>query len=1007
MDQKSPLETVLDLYDAQKIYVWEIQALNNLTSQIEKFYFTNVEGLTTSPTDQRAPNKSIPCRLMDAFSFSFTAGQGDTFSGFEGLATGQIVLDIIDLPDSVIFLKDTTTYTTYGQTCICYFGSNIDPDIPYSVMPFEKYTPIYHAKIQTVTMSDSKLTVNLDDMEAFLNDSVSDEYFRSVGQGIEFGTTSYGFTYKDPRHALEGKEFSLGMYFEVLVNWNQFEPLPLVTRGFSKSNYAILISSDKKIGIKSNSEILWSQPDAFELNKIYSLFVIKRNRRLQVFLDGELLFQGIYVEPKNYAENEHIHFNLSSANNCGNIRLYEFLTFETALTEVEVAQFAEGPFPKASIEINTNIRAIRRTHYKFENWGTLEGIEPYILNEVTFDNGQSAMDMYIYSKNYAAVSNNSFEFDKDKDTIANGRWSEGNSITAWTPSDITKIGRLRLRETSYWNNSYNEHGETVAFIQNNNYLEQQVFLDAGRYKITVWVNTIAGQTARVRVDLGSGTGQVPSTLINASGAVNVYTNPFQSITGSSFILDDPGFYSLKLRQIDASDSSILLIDKITINTHPTGYEPPDFALISSNEGDDPDVQSSNLLGKIKPLIYGNPKNLPLIWTDSIYQFAVLAKKDEISDVTLMRQNGVPLVQDIEVTIPLMDRYSYNNTIHLKGTIPSKTYQLIPSQVFPERPGQTISIDGVQYEINYLKNNVIGSVSPVTQNLGSTNKVITSVDPKWKFNTSNDTLELVNLAGVDGTFTFDVIGSKQYKASQIIKEILDKYYSKDENPFSFELDNQMIFDPYLDIYINEDSRQTILKTVLDSCFAYMYRLPDGRLHLGTYQPPAVEPDFVVGEHLFNDAFVNEANSVNPYWQILIGYSKNYTKQPEDKLSPLLTVSDKRRWSNEYLIHPLSDRKIKSKYADAGKLELNTYLGNRADASRLTNLIYSVYRNKLLIYNLSALRNFGKMIYPGQTMRIESSTFYTVPYRDVVIKKATFNDSNDTWSITGYAFENTTT
>lgn len=1004
---RSPLERVLDLYDAQHIYVWEIQAKNNYDNQIYKFYTANVEGFTTSPDDKVAPNKSFMSRLLDDFNFTFSAGSGDTFSGFEGIANGEIVLDISDLNDELKFLKDVNEWTIYGQYATLYFGSDIDPDQPRTRMPFDKFTPVYYGKILSAPMADSKISVKLDDMNSFLGDKVADELFRSIGQGIEFKSTNYGFVYRDQRSSLEGKEFTLGMYFEVLENWNHTEPLALVSRGElnGKANYGIYISSVREIGIKSRNQILWSPPGSFELNKLYSLFVVKKVNLLQVFLEGELLFEANFSDPKNYAESDNIYFNLSSLNNAGHIRLYEFITFDTALTYIEMNQFNQGPFPKASLLIDTNITAVRRSHWKFEYTTFLNEIEPFVLSEVPFGNGQTAMDLYIYNIGFPVISNNSFEFDRDKDTIENGRWSEGNTIIGWTPDDPTKVGRLRIAETSYFDNRHTDYGETVAFIQNRHTLTQMVYFPAGNYTAEVWVNSNSAGGARFLMEV-NGIEAIPSTVLTPSTAGNY--NPSFTHLSNTFTVATAGVYPVTLWQRATSDGSIVLIDRVFINKTSSPFGPPDIVLISSNEGNDPDLYSSGLLGQVKPLIYGNPRNLPLIWTDDQFGFGILAKKGEISDVTYGRIEGYPLVQYIQETIPKIEIYEHDSSIRLKGVVPSKVQQLIPAQTNPTRPGQTFNLtpggsNTSDYVIASFKNNVIIADSTHLSTEVLTNNVITSVDWKWKFNNSNDTLELPDMLGTKGQITFDIVGTKQYKASQIIAEILNKYYEKDKVPYSFVIDNQLTFDPVLDLYIKDQSREEVLNKVLDSCFGYMFRLPDGRIRLANYAPPAREPDFVIEEYLLDDSFLNEGNSINPYWQIQVGYAFNNTVQGDDKLNELLTVPDKRYYGNDYLWQPLPDYDIKKKFPDSGILQVETYLRTRADAIILGTLLYRVYKNKLLMYNVSSVRNFGKMIYPGQTVRVVSNTLYTRTYRDLVVKKSTFNETSDSWSLSLYGPE----
>jgi hypothetical protein len=258
-------------------------------------------------------------------------------------------------------------------------------------------------------------------------------------------------------------------------------------------------------------------------------------------------------------------------------------------------------------------------------------------------------------------------------------------------------------------------------------------------------------------------------------------------------------------------------------------------------------------------------------------------------------------------------------------------------------------------------------------------------------------------GIDGTLSFDIRGKKQYTCSQIIKNILDRYYTeknKDETQ-EFILDNQMVFDPYLNIYANEESKSALLKTCLDSCFGYMYRLPDGRIRLGTYLPPSTIPNFEIGETLIDSDFISELNTVNPYWQIQIGYDKNYTIQSEDKISPLVSIPNRRRYSKPYIYHVLSDRKLFEKYPDSGILKIDTFLGNRSDSVKLTELIYSLFKYKLTFYQLDSIRNFGKILEPGQTMRVHSNTFYTTTYKDIMIKKASYNSKSDTWQVLGYS------
>lgn len=1002
MDTKSVIESILKIPHAKRIFVWEISAKNTATEAIEKLYVTNASKYVTSSVDSILPNKAFLSRLEDDFTVGFSAGESDKFSGFEGLVSGKIVINISDFPDSLKKFRDGTL-DLYNQSAKCYFGSDIDPTTQDKRMEFDQFVIICEGKIQNSVVTDGNLVINLDDMSVFFGDALSSDYYRSFGKGIEFTNTTYGFTYKDARHAVEGKEFTLGVYFSVQTAHTSTEPLPIIARGiFSKCNYGVFLTNENRIGVKSGTQTYYSKKNAIELGKVYCLIAIKKNKALRLYLNGEFILFGALLSDKNYAELEHIYVNRNQLGEYGNIRLFEFVVYNTALTEIEVSQFSEGPFPNSDLDIGTEIQAIRRIHYKFEDYGTLTGLEPYIVNEV--GNG---MDLYMYRSDFPVISNNSFEFNPE-DTVGNGYISDGNNISAWTASNSTKIGRLRLNETSIYNNGYNEFGETVLFINDANYLEQSIYIPAGNYKFYVYVNaTDNGNTPRVRVELNNGIGILIATPIINVDSAGTFTTAFTEVVSSQFNIPTSGNYTLKLSQSQSGASNFLLVDKIILDSSPTGFTNPNIISINGKEGDDPEVFSQGLVGKVKPLIYGNPQNLPILWMDTLDQISQIAKTGEIALIKEGRINGVPMVQDLLIPVDEVKMYSFDNSIRLNGYVKEQVKQIVQQQDSPARPGQQILIpDSVLNPFAYTVTKVVDDKIFILEALDQetiTNTTITSVDYKYSFEPTEDILLMENIGpNIEGQLTFDVKGEKQYKVSEIIKNILDLYFIKDKNQQEFIIDNQLLFDPYLSIFADEEPKSTILKMCLDSCFGYMYKLSNGKIRLGTYQMPSETPNFTIRETLIDDVYINELDTINPYWQIQIGYSKNYTVQTEDKLSPLVTIPNKRKYSKPYIYHVASNRAIFLKYADSGLLKVDTYLDTKSDAARLANVIYSVFQNKLSFYQINSIRNFGKIIEPGQTMRVYSKTFFsTEDYKDIFIKKAIFNYNTDSWQVMGYA------
>lgn len=976
------IEKLLRTPHNSKVFLWVIPAKHRDTGEIKTTYITNMPSYITSKYDTILPNKSFLSRLEGDVIIGLNSGKGDKFAGMEGITSGEISIDFRDISSKLQhFLSDE--YTFEDLYVDLYFGTDNLTDL-------SEFLHLFHCKVLNISENEGTIKLVLDDWSAFLSKPCNDQFFKSLGGGIKFGTNIYGVAFHRDNLDITDTSFMIGCYFKLNTTYSGTNPVPILTKGYGPTcNYGLYVGANRKIFVRSGADFFATASNVFELNKIYSVIFVKDKTVGKIFIDGELLKLSETFSETSPTNTDSIFVNLSSSNETADITIYETIVYSGVFNDEDVANFSEGPFTKSDLDINSALRVV---HYKFEDYQNFTGENPFVDDETGTYN-----DLLIKRKDVAYVKNQSFEFEQD-DTISSGTISQGNSISFWTTDNSTKAGRCRLDEGPF-DNGYTSFGRTVAFIKGCS-LFQDVYLYTGiTYKIDVKVNagaTIATDPQfRLRID---GSGILAPTTVSNVGSVGVYTSAFTTVSSNTFTVATTGFHQLEI--IEITDSNYLLIDNVKLYQVPAASS-PSFTYVSSFEGDDPEVNTSGMLGKVKPLAFGEPKNIQNIWLDSNLVYG--GPGCEYSRVYRGRINGIPMVPLIDKTYsdgPTTFR-SWNKSI--KFPYSTNLDLLIESQLSPILDGQQISIGGTSSNDNTF------TISTVDMNTSTVYVKEAVVDEEAVFGVSlqsvdydfvdNGTyVDLSPIIGTTGDITWDIeksIGIS--KVSNVIETLLYGY-----DPTIILDTSTITFNPYVSLYTNDkDKRDKVFSTLLMSSFSFLHRSLEDPTKVVMKHYPLItpEPSYIIRESVLDDLYISEKTSVNPNWKLIVTYNKNHFKQDEGRLSSNVSIENRRRYSKEYETHVISDRNVLRRYPDSEEITIDTYLSNRGDAITLANNLFKVFSKKLRFYEIG-IRNFGAILIPGTSIRVFSGSFISPGYKDLIIKTAHLSLMTDSWKVLAY-------
>lgn len=318
---------------------------------------------------------------------------------------------------------------------------------------------------------------------------------------------------------------------------------------------------------------------------------------------------------------------------------------------------------------------------------------------------------------------------------------------------------------------------------------------------------------------------------------------------------------------------------------------------------------ANLEGKVKPLVFGEVKNITLVPVDignNIYQ----VHDGSIEEVTAVYDRGVEL--------------------NSQGDVADITAASVTGSHFK-----------TQLSGGYIK-------------LGGNPDGLITADVK-----GDNTGGYVDRAGaVISRILRTKLGARNFSESDLDQGALNRVDDAIDGPIG--------------VFINGNTdAQKIANDILIPLQCYWTFTRRGLFTAGVIDAPS-DPVYTITENNIVDGKLSAQRVINPAWRIKAGYAKSWTVQSVDNLAAAATDVYEEFTSKEYRTIVSTDSVVRGKTASLRELEFNSLLIEEADANTQLQRFKRIYGTKRTVYRVT-VKNLLFRVYIGDIINLKLNRF----------------------------------